>query len=174
MPRTPPQNKRSIGWMSLRPGHTARPLEWLAEKGIFVVSLSAIVLIFLIFLFIAREALPVFLGNTNNSLVQKTIPVEEMDRLTPKQLRGYLGLTEKEFAAMNRETLKSLMEVRIEAAHEAPNDKDAALNTTSWRYLLFPYQWAGYNKQEYIWQPVSQIQKFNIVPLLIGSLKITL
>ena len=86
--------------MGLRRGHTARPLEWLVEKGIFVVSLSAIVMIFLIFLFIAREALPVLLGNTNDSLVQKTIPVEAMDRLTPKQLSEYLGLTEKEFAGM--------------------------------------------------------------------------
>jgi len=160
--------------MGLRRGHTARPMEWLVEKGIFVVSLSTIVLIFLIFLFIAREALPVLLGNTNNSLVQKTIPVEEMDRLTPKQLREYLGLTEKEFAGMRRETLKSLMEVKIETASEAPNDKDTALNTTSWRYLLLPYQWTGYQKPEYIWQPISKIQKYNIVPLLAGSLKTTL
>jgi phosphate transport system permease protein len=160
--------------VGLRRGHTVRPMEWLAEKGIFVVSLSTIVLIFLIFLFIAREALPVLLGNTNNSLVQETIPVEEMDRLTPKQLREYLGLTEKEFAGMRRETLKSLMEVKIETASEAPNDKDAALNTTSWRYLLLPYQWTGYQKPEYIWQPISKIQKYNIVPLLAGSLKTTL
>jgi len=160
--------------MGLRRGHTARPMEWLVEKGIFVVSLSTIVMIFLIFLFTALEALPVFLGNTNNSLVQKTIPVEELDRLTPKQLREYLGLTEKEFLGMQRETLKSLMEVKIETASEATHDKDAALNTTSWRYLLLPYQWSGYNKPEYIWQPVSQIQKYNIVPLLIGSLKATL
>jgi phosphate transport system permease protein len=160
--------------MGLRRGHTARPMEWLVEKGIFVVSLSTIVMIFLIFLFTALEALPVFLGNTNNSLVQKTIPVEEMDRLTPKQLREYLGLTEKEFLGMQRETLKSLMEVKIETASEATHDKDAAVNTTSWRYLLLPYQWTGYNKPEYIWQPVSQIQKYNIVPLLIGSLKATL
>ena len=160
--------------MGLRRGHTARPMEWLVEKGIFVVSLSTIVMISLIFLFTALEALPVFLGNTNNSLVQKTIPVEEMDRLTPKQLREYLGLTEKEFLGMQRETLKSLMEVKIETASEATHDKDAALNTTSWRYLLLPYQWTGYNKPEYIWQPVSQIQKYNIVPLLIGSLKATL
>jgi hypothetical protein len=76
-------------------------------------------------------------------------PVEAMDRLTPKQLREYLGLTEKEFAGMPRETLKSLMEVKIETASEAPNDKDAAVNTTSWRYLLLPYQWAGYQKPEY-------------------------
>jgi phosphate transport system permease protein len=40
--------------------------------------------------------------------------------------------------------------------------------------MLAPYQWTGYDKPEYIWQPVSSIKKFNIVPLLVGSLKITL
>jgi hypothetical protein len=45
-----PKTKRSIGWMGLKRGHRARPLEWLAEKSIFAVSLSAIVMIFLIFL----------------------------------------------------------------------------------------------------------------------------
>jgi phosphate transport system permease protein len=39
--------------------------------------------------------------------------------------------------------------------------------------MLFPYKWSGYNKPEYIWQPVPA-RKFNIVPLIIGSLKATL
>ena len=43
------KGKRSIGWMGMHRGHQARPLEWVAEKLIFLVSLSAIVMIFLIF-----------------------------------------------------------------------------------------------------------------------------
>jgi len=39
---------------------------------------------------------------------------------------------------------------------------------------LLPYQWTGYDKPEYIWQPVSMIHKYNIIPLFIGSLKATL
>jgi hypothetical protein len=47
--------RRSVGWMGLKRGHKARPLEWVAEKFIFLVSLSAIIVIFLIFLFVARD-----------------------------------------------------------------------------------------------------------------------
>ena len=46
--------------------------------------------------------------------------------------------------------------------------------TTQWRHLLLPHQWTGYAKPEFIWQPVGQIPKYNIVPLIVGSLKITL
>ena len=174
MPHRHPNSNRSVGWMGLKRGHHARPLEWLAEKGIFVVSLSAIVMVFLIFLFVAREAMPILLGRMNSAQKQELIPVEQLDKLTPEHLQKYLGLTPREFAAMDRETLKELMMVKIEADKEATKDKDAAINTTSWRYLLGAYQWSGYDQPEYIWQPVSQIQKYNFIPLIVGSLKTTL
>jgi phosphate transport system permease protein len=166
--------KRSIGWMGLQRGHKARPLEWLAEKTIFLVSLSAIMMVFLIFMFVAREALPIFLGQMNSASIKRVIPVEDMDKLTPAQLQAYLGLTPKQFADMDSDTKKTLMEIKVEDARESSKDKDAAINTTSWRYLLRPYQWTGYPEPVFIWQPVSQIQKYNIVPLLIGSLKATI
>jgi len=123
---------------------------------------------------VAREALPIFLGQMNSASIQKVVPVADMDKLSPAQLQEYLGLTPAQFAAMDQDTKKTLMEVKVEDAKESSTDKDAAVNTTSWRYLLRPYQWTGYDKPKYIWQPVSQIQKYNIVPLLIGSLKATL
>lgn len=159
--------------MGLARGHRARPLEWLAEKTIFLVSLTAILMVFLIFLFVTRESLPVFFGRMNSAAAQSALPVESLDRLSPEELRAYLGLSKKEFAAKDRETLKLLMEVKAEAALEVPDDKDAKLNTTQWRYLLRPYQWSDYRQPEYIWQPVSTIRKYNIVPLLVGSLKVT-
>ena len=166
--------RRTIGWMGIRRGHRARPLEWIIEKGIFTVSLSAIVMIFLIFLFVTREALPVFLGRMNSAAAQEAIPVEKMDSMSPAELQRYLGLTPAEYAAKDRETIQLLMEVRAEAAKEAPTDPNAKTNTTEWRYLLGPHQWTGYDKPEYIWQPVSTIAKYNIVPLLVGTLKATL
>ncbi len=72
--------KRSVGWMGIHRGHQARPLEWLAEKFIFLVSLSAILVVFLIFLFVAREALPIFFGQMDSALVTETIPVDQMDK----------------------------------------------------------------------------------------------
>lgn len=164
--------------MGIRRGHHARPLEWLAEKFIFVVSLSTIVMVFLIFLFVAREALPIFFGKTDTALIQKVIPPDEVDKLSPAQLQQYLDLTPQQFASMDKETLQSLMEVKQQALAEIPenfrNDPDAHVNTTDWKYLLLPHQWSGYAKPEYIWQPVGQIQKYNIIPLFVGTLKVTL
>ena len=164
--------------MGIQRGHNARPLEWLAEKFIFLVSLSAILMVFLIFMFVAREALPIFLEQTDTALVQKVISPDEMDKLSPAKLQQYLELTPQQFASMDKDTLKSLMEVKQEALDEIPanfrNDPDARVNTTDWRYLLQPHQWSGYDKPEFIWQPVGEIQKYNIIPLLVGTLKVTL
>jgi phosphate transport system permease protein len=178
MPQNNPSTKRPIGWMGVHRGHRARPLEWLAEKTIFLVSLSTIIVVFLIFLFVAREALPIFFGQMDSALIKQTIPVEEMDRLPPAKLREYLGLTENQFKEMSQDTLRTLMEIKIEAQNEIPasfkEDKDAGINTTEWRYLVKPHQWTGYDRPEYIWQPIGQIHKYNIIPLLVGSLKTTL
>lgn len=160
--------------MGIKRGHRARPLEWLAEKIIFLVSLSAILMIFLIFIFIAREALPVILGQMDSSRQQRIIPPEEMEQLSKQELMEYLGLTSAELERMDQETLQILMEVKVEEIESAPDNADAAINTTSWRYLLGPHQWVGYEKPVYIWQPVGEIHKYNIVPLLAGSLKVSL
>jgi phosphate transport system permease protein len=160
--------------MGLHRGHKARPLEWIVEKLIFLVSTSAILMIFLIFIFIGRAALPIIFGQMNSSLVQDVIPPEKMDTLKPAELQQYLELTPAEFQSKDRETLRLLMEVKVEMAAEAPDDKDAKVNTTDWRYLLSPYQWTGYDQPEYIWQPVSGIHKYNVIPLIIGSVKTTL
>jgi phosphate transport system permease protein len=174
MPHRHKSASHTAGWMGIRRGHKARPGEWLVEKGIFLVSLSAIVMVFLIFLFVGREALPIFLGKMDSSAAFQVIPPDQMDTLSPDQLRDYLGLTAAEFKSLDRATLQLLMEVKVEEAAEKPGDKDAAVNTTEWRYLVGAHQWTGYEKPEHIWQPVSQIHKYNIVPLLIGSLKTTL
>jgi phosphate transport system permease protein len=166
-------NKRSVGWMGLERGHRARPLEWLAERTIFVVSLVSILMVFLIFVFIGKEALPVMLGQMNTALSQKTIPVEKLDTMEPAAIREYLGLDDKQFGSMDRDTLKTLMELKLESGNELSVNPDASVNSTRWRYLLGPYQWSGYSRPEYIWQPVSEVPKYNLIPLIIGSLKVT-
>ena len=164
--------------MGIHRGHKARPLEWLAEKFIFLVSLSTILTVFLIFVFVAREALPIFLGKDNSALIKPVVLPEDMEKLKPDELRAYLKLSEKQFREMDRETKLDLMLVKQEAQNEIPerllNDPDAKLNTTEWGAMIKPHQWAGYDKPEYIWQPVGQIHKYNIIPLFVGSLKITL
>lgn len=39
--------------------------------------------------------------------------------------------------------------------------------------MWFAQQWPGYDAAEYVWQPVSEIPKYNIVPLVIGTVKVT-
>ena len=163
--------------MGIHRGHKARPLEWLAEKFIFLVALSAILMVFLIFLFVAREAAPIFFGQMNTALVQPVIPVEDMDKVPPAELRHYLGLTARQFRNMDRETLRTLMEIKVETHNEIPKDflsnKDAEVNTAQWRYMLRPHQWTGYDRPSFIWQPIGQIKKYNFVPLIVGTLKTT-
>jgi phosphate transport system permease protein len=159
--------------MGLHRGHRANLLEWLAEKFIFGVSLTAILMIFLIFIFIGREALPVILGRTNSAQT-RVIATADMNKLSPGDLQEYLDLTKEQYEKMDRETLQSLMELKVESAKEGASDQDATLNTTSWRNLVMPHQWTGYPAPAYIWQPVSSIHKYNIIPLIIGSLKVTL
>lgn len=159
--------------MGIHRGHQARPLEWLAEKLIALVSLSAILLIFLIFLFVAREAFPILIGKGSSGAAEKIIPVSDLDKLSPTQLQQYLGVTPQQFKELDKEALKALMEVKVEEKKQSPKDKDSAIDPTRWRFLLLPHQWTGYTKPEYIWQPVSQVRKFNIVPLLLGTLKTT-
>jgi phosphate transport system permease protein len=172
------EGKRTVGWMGIHRGHKARPLEWVVEKLVFGVSLSTILVIFLIFLFVAREALPVLFGHSSSALVRDVIPSAEVDRIPRDTLAEYVGLSPQQLEAMDRETLIDLMKTREEELAEIPagyrEDKDARINTSQWRYLLLPHQWTHYDKPEFIWQPVGLIRKFNIIPLVIGSLKTTL
>ena len=173
---TAPHNaKRTVGWMGIHRGHKARPAEWLAEKFIFLVSLTAILMVFLIFVFVAREALPLALGQMNSAAARPAISMEEFAKLKPAEQQLYLELTPAEFKRMDKEALDSLAEVRLEEAKEAPKDKDATVNTTEWRYLLGEHQWSDSSPLDrYVWQPIGRIHKYNLVPLIIGSLKTTL
>ena len=173
-PKPASASARKAEWAALATGHKPRPLEWLVEKSIFVTSLSAIVMIFLIFAFVGNKAWPIFTGKADSSKAFTIIPVEEMAKHSAVELQEYLGVTSAQWAKFDDETRRTLMEVKLEEAKERPPDKDAAINTTEWRYILRPYQWSGYDKPESIWQPVSGIHKYNMVPLFIGSLKATL
>lgn len=155
-----------------------RPGTALGEAVIFLVSLSALLTIALLFLFVGREALPIALGRVNSALVQEVLPVEEALRLPPDQLQDYLGLTLREFANLDTHALRELAQLKGEAQARVPSrireDPDARANTLAWRYLFLPHQWTGYDRPAFVWQPISLIRKYNVVPLLVGSLKIAL
>lgn len=173
MPIEPDTRTDAADWSARLRGRNSRPEEWLAEKIIKLVSHSAIVLVFLILAFIVRESLPVFLGRLDNDHHQRVIPLAEMHRHSNEELQRYLELSAAEFAQLDTNTLRLMMEVKAEAAAEVPQHPDAAVNTTRWRYLVGPQQWSEYREPVYVWQPVSDVPKYNIIPLLVGSLKTT-
>ena len=41
------------------------------------------------------------------------------------------------------------------------------------RDLFFARQWNGYDEAVYIWQPVGSVPKYNVIPLFVGALKVT-
>jgi len=84
-----------------------------AERTIALLALAAVLAIALIFVFIAREAVPM--------------------------------LWEAEFA-----------------------------EEVQFRDLFFAKEWRGYDEPVFVWQPVGEPAKFNVMPLFIGSLKVTL
>ncbi len=147
--------------------------EWLVERGIFLVSLSSILMIFLIFAFVGRESVPILLGQTNNARAQKPLTLDDAKQLPPAQVAKYIGVSPKELAGYDADTLKALIDLKAEELAQIDNP-DAQLNTTRWSLLFKPHRWFGYDKPEYIWQPTSEIPKYNFVPLIIGSLKATL
>jgi phosphate transport system permease protein len=150
-----------------------RLVEWLIEHGVFAISLSAILMILLIFAFVAREALPVILGKINNARAAAPLTVEQIANTSPVELAKYLGVTSEELKSYDAETVRTLVELKAEELQQNDNP-DSRVNTTSWSMMFRPYQWHGYDKPEYIWQPVSEVPKYNLVPLFIGSLKATL
>jgi len=113
---TPPHRE---DWSGLKRGVRARPLEWIAERLIFLISLSAILTTLLIFIFVTRESLPVLFGRMDSSHKTLVIPVAEMDKHSDKELSAYLEMTVADFKAMDAETRKLMMEVKAEAAKDA-------------------------------------------------------
>ena len=150
-----------------------RYLEWLAEKSILAVSLSAILVIFLIFIFVGREAWPVFCGRVNTAHIGQVLTAAQVATTKPEELARYLGVTAAELKGFDAETVKTLVQLKAEELAQIDNP-NARINSAEWSKMLQPYPWRGYSEPSYIWQPVSEIPKFNIVPLFLGSLKVTL
>ncbi len=104
---------RGSGRIAFRP-HRAPILHQIAELAIHAMAMFAVIAIALIFVFIAREALPLFV------------------------------------------------------------ERDAHEEIGGLSSLLFARQWPGYEEAVYVWQPVGELAKMNLVPLFVGTLKVTL
>ena len=53
-------------------------------------------------------------------------------------------------------------------------ESEALEELGGWAGLFLPQQWRGYEEASFVWQPVGHPGKFSLVPLFVGTLKVTL
>ncbi len=137
-----------------------------------IVAIGVVLVVFLIFAFVIRGALPALTGQLNTARDLRIIPPLEALELTTEDLAAYLGQPVNRLRDIDGETLAYLVTLRHEEL-EKLKSAEADLNTAALPLLFFPRQWAQYDEPEFIWQPNSEIPKFNVVPLLLGSLRVS-
>ena len=119
--------------------------EFLAEKLITFVAMTSLAAIVLIFVFVFREAAPIFVAK------EKAVISEQVQQ-TPNEEETY----GEEFLGEGAQQLKA------ERANK-PVSVEALEGNAGWRNLLST-----------TWQPVSGEPKYGLLPLMLGSLKVTL
>jgi len=138
-----------------------------------VVAVGVVVVVFLIIGFVGYGALPALTGQITTAKDVRIIPPLEALELPTEQLAEYLGQPVDRLKDVDGETLAILIKLRHEELQELDTE-EATMNTAALPKLFFPHQWDQYDEPEYIWQPNSEIPKFNVMPLFLGSLKIAL
>jgi phosphate transport system permease protein len=151
----------------------ARWHETVIEWVIRIVACVSIIMVFLIFVFVLKEAAPVAFGKVTTARHSEPIPLEKISTLSEAEIASFLHITLAELKECDPAMVRELVQIQNEGLGESSGNPDLQLNTASARFLFFPYQWHGgqYDQPAYVWQPVSEVPKFNMVPLLIGSLK---
>jgi phosphate transport system permease protein len=118
--------------------------EFLAENLVTSVAFISLATIVLIFAFVFKEAVPIFFGKASHSEVMEH--VEEEDETYGEEFLGAAG------SALDRGGERS------RAAESAGSEGEASLG----------------NLLSTEWQPVSGDPKYGLLPLVLGSLKVTL
>ena len=151
--------------------------EFLAEKVISGVAFLSIAIIFLIFIFVFKESLPLF---SSNKKVEKT----EVKATTTTQPETYGGATEDlepETYGAPVEDLEAPEAAAVEdLAPETYGEpvEELAVGTEEVTKTAAPNQegadktWSTFISAE--WVPVSDNPRFGLISLLVGTLKVTL
>lgn len=146
---------------------TRRWGEWLAETSIKIVAGTSVVLIFLIFIFVFREAAGLFSGKTiesenarpassatTDSKPEEYNPDAESDSTTPAQ---------SEQSTTPEVYNPEIEEIKNPTASETPlPENEPAEKRTIWENLMSD-----------VWQPVGEEPKFGMQSLFIGTAKAT-
>jgi phosphate transport system permease protein len=119
--------------------------EFLAEKFITGVALISLAMIALIFVFVFREAAPILAAKPETTGQEQTLQQEEEETYGEEALgEGSRELARRQSASSSLET----------SGQEGEASLSNLLSTT--------------------WQPVSAVPKYGLLPLVMGSLKVTL
>ncbi len=137
-----------------------RPLETLAEWSIRAVASVSIIVIFLIFLFVFRETLSLFVTADADRPVATSVAsdVEEGPEIyNPTPLEAIEAIEDLDTPEVYNPETGGLPETGAASSRELPPDE-----RTVWEKLF-----SG------VWQPVGEQPKFGLLPLIIGTAKTT-
>ena len=131
--------------------------EFFAEKIISGVAFLSIAIIILIFLFVFREAFPIFYGKTG----KKAVTTEARQEIYGSGTTGKTALKQEVYGSTDTATVSS---------PESSNDsivlksgENESLDKVNFRGLIGK-----------TWMPVSDHPRYGLLPLIFGTLKITL
>ena len=150
-----------------------RPSEFFAEKIITGVAFLSIAIILLIFLFVFRETLPIFSGKAV-AAIEKTASKQETygstDVAQNENQQEVYGGSEPEAKSTKQEvygaTTEAAKDSIVESESAIPaykNNESAAANKVTVKGL------AGK-----VWMPVSDNPRYGLLPLIVGTFKITI
>jgi len=150
-----------------------RPSEFFAEKIISGVAFLSIAIIILIFLFVFRETIPIFSGKAETKTVstsakQETYGDSDKDLNTNKQetysgSEPAAGTTKPEVYGATADTTKDSIVSDESGIPAYKNNESETANKVTVKGL------AGK-----VWMPVSENPRYGLLPLVVGTFKITI
>lgn len=142
--------------------------EFLAEKIISTVAYLSIAIIILIFLFVFKESIPLFNPDKKITTTEKT----QLKIETPETYGAPIEELYPSSATMNTESQELTPETYGDPIEDlgVTSERGTIAKTTSIKEA--EKAWTTFTSSE--WYPVSDLPRFGLIPLLIGTLKVTL
>jgi phosphate transport system permease protein len=162
--------------------------DWFAEKFIKSVAFFSIAIVILIFLFVFRETLPMFTGNNRHGkqIQNPEVSLNNAGELKPEsyfpddEYQDPAGILEPEVYFNNTDTLnqdilrpETYGDIITESYTESDSGKE---NSAARGYMNTGGE--GENPVRTLfskdWQPVSDNPRYGLLPLIVGTLKVTI
>jgi len=128
---------------------------------------------------VAKSAEPVALPPAASRVTRETLktsPVPHERKLQGRRPHLAERLTELAIKVLAYSSVAAIVLILLFIAKEAwPIFTSTAIHReVTLAKMWFIQQWPGYDAPEHIWQPVSEIPKYGVWPLVVGTVKVTL